>query len=212
MENQNQILPFSATDVITHAAIHPLKCRNIYLYGSRVYGTNRVDSDYDIILIGSSMLEHEEKEGQVGNSRLNIHIITPDKFQRDLERHDIMNLECYYSPAWVRLQEKTPFKFVLNKKKLAKNIIAQSFNSWQGGKHKLNDGDIYRGLKSVFHSLKMLMFAIQIMEHDKIIDYTAANYLHQEIHDCDEADWEYFREKYLEFKIELEKKLKSFVR
>lgn len=201
--------PFTAEQIIKKAEIHPLKTRNIYLYGSRVYGTNRVDSDYDVILIGAALVEHTEKEVAIDDKRLNIHIITPDKFKRDLDSHNIMNLECYYSPEWARLQEKEILKFVLNKKKLAKNIIAQSFNSWQKGKHKLNEGDIYHGLKSIFHSLKMLMFAIQIMENERIVDFTEANYLHKEINDCDEMEWEYFREKYLKFKIELEKKLKT---
>jgi predicted nucleotidyltransferase len=202
--------PFTVSQIIEKVGIHPLKVRNIYLYGSRVYGTERPDSDFDIILIGSSLLEHNETEHKIGDVRLNVHVITPDKFKRDLENHDIMNLECFFSPEYCRLQEKETLKFVLNKKKLAKNIIAQSFNSWRGGKHKLNEGDIYRGLKSIFHSLKMLIFANQIMEHGRIVDFTAANDLHEEINLCDEMEWEHFREKYLPYKIELENKLKEF--
>lgn len=203
---------FDISKILTEVEIHPLKTRNIYLYGSRIYGTNRIDSDYDIILIGANLLEHIEKEVLIDDKRLNVHIITPDKFKRDLERHDIMNLECVFSPAWARLQEKEILKFIINKKKLAKNIIAQSFNSWQKGKFKLNEGDIYHGLKSIFHSLKMLIFAIQIIEHGKINDFAAANYLHKEINECDEFEWEYFREKYLPLKIELEKKLKELAK
>ena len=204
MENE-----FTATQIIEKVGIHPLKTRNIYMYGSRVYGTERPESDYDIILIGAALIEKNEINVTIEDARLNIHIITPDKFKRDLENHDIMNLECFFSPEFCRIQEKEILKFSLNKKKLAKNIIAQSFNSWHGGEHKLNEGDIYRGLKSIFHSLKMLIFANQIMEHGKIIDFTAANYIHKEINECDEMDWGYFRKKYLSFKIELENKLKE---
>jgi predicted nucleotidyltransferase len=203
-------LNFTVDTIIKEVGIHPLKMRNIYLYGSRIYGTATPDSDWDIICIVAALLEHEEKRVKVDNDLLNIHLITPDKFQRGLENHDIMNLECYFSPDWARLQEKIELKFVLNKKKLAKNIIAQSFSSWQGGKFKLNNGDNYRGLKSVFHSLKMLIFALQIAEHGKITDFSAANYLHKEINECDEIDWDYFKETYLPFKIELENKLKDF--
>ncbi len=195
--------------IIKEIGIHPLKIRNLYLYGSRSYGTARPESDWDIICITAALLEHEEKRLKIENDLLNIHLITPDKFQRGLDNHDMMNLECYFSPGFARLQEKIELKFNLNKKKLAKNIIAQSFNSWQGGKHKLEGGDIYRGLKSIFHSLRMLMFAIQIAEHGKITDFSQANYLHNEINDSDEIDWDYFRENYLQFKIELENKLKD---
>ena len=203
-------MDFTKEDIIKETGVHPLKVRSIFLYGSRIYGTATPDSDWDVIFITAALLEHEEKRFKVGNDLLNVHLITPDKFQRGLDNHDIMNLECYFSPEWARLQEKMDLKFVLNKKKLAKNIISQSFVSWQGGKHKLNNGDIYRGLKSIFHSLRMLIFAIQIAEHGKIIFFSEANYLHDEIHNCDECEYSYFVEKYMNFKIDLEDKLKGF--
>ena len=195
--------------VIQEIGVHPLKIRNITIYGSRIYGTARPESDWDIICVTAALLEHEEKRVKIGNDLLNIHLITPDKFQAGLTNHDMMNLECYFSPESARLQEKMELKFVLNKKKLAKNIIAQSFNSWQGGKHKLEGGDIYRGLKSIFHSLRMLMFAIQIADHGKIISFSEANYLHTAINESDEMDFDFFREEYLPFKIELENLLKE---
>lgn len=200
---------FTPSQIIEKAEIHPLKVSNIYIYGSRIYGTHKIDSDYDIIIVGAALIEHQEIQTSIGNVHLNIHIITRDKFRRDLNNHNIMNLECLFAPELAKIQEKEPLKFVLNKKKLTKNIIAQSFNSWQGGKHKLNDGDIYRGLKSIFHSIKMLIFAIQIMEHGSIVNFGAANYLHKEINDCDEIEWGYFKDKYLPVKIELEQKLKT---
>jgi predicted nucleotidyltransferase len=205
-------MDFTKDIIISESNVHPLKVRNIYLYGSRIYGTASPDSDWDIICVTAALLEHEEKRVKVGNDLLNIHLITPDKFQRGLDNHDIMNLECYFSPEWARLQEKLVLKFELNKKKLAKNIISQSFVSWQGGKHKINNGDIYRGLKSIFHSLKMLLFAIQIAEHGKIINFSEANYLHHEIHDCDEFEYGYFVEKYMPFKMDLEDKLKELTK
>jgi predicted nucleotidyltransferase len=205
-------LPFDASHIIKHSGIHPLKIRNIYLYGSRVYGTNRMDSDYDIALLAGSLLEHNEIRAMEGNSLLNIHVITPDKFKRDLENHDMMNLECYYAPDWCRLLEKEPLKFTLNKKRLVKNALAQSFNSWNGAKHKLNDGDIHRGLKSLFHSLKILMFAYQILDNEKIVDYSVSNYYHKEITESDEFEWTYFQNKYFIFKRDLEAYLKNWIK
>lgn len=122
-----------------------------------------------------------------------------------------MNLECLFAPEWARLQEKIVLPSEINVKKLVKNNLAQSYSSWQGGKMKINKYDFHRGLKSVFHSLRMLMFAIQIAEHGKIVDFSAANHLYSEIVDCDEIEWSYFREKYLPLKVELEEKLKSYV-
>jgi hypothetical protein len=206
-----QNIPFTIEEVIKATGVHPLKVKNIYLYGSRVYGTSRTGSDYDIIFIASHLLAHEEKRATVNGVLLNIHIITPDKFLADLKIHNIMNLECLFAPEWARLQEKLVLPNEINPKKLVKNNLAQSYSSWQGGKMKIQSYDITRGSKSIFHALRMLMFAAQILEHGKIVDYSEANTLYPEIMDCDEFEWDYFRAKYLPLKIELEEKIKSYV-
>lgn len=202
-------LPFTKEDVILASGLHPLKVRNIYVYGSRVYGTAAEDSDYDIIVLCGNMLAHEEKKLEVKGVKLNIHLITPDKFWSDLAIHNIMNLECLYAPEWAILQEKMPLPKTIIIKKLIKNNLAQSFSSWRNAKMKLLDGDIYRGQKSMFHSLRMLMFATQIAEHGEIVDFSCANELFKEIMDSDEYDWDFYKDKYLPLKVELENKLKD---
>ena len=205
-------LPFTKEDIIKAVGIHPLKVKNIYVFGSRVYGTSRDGSDYDIILVGSNLIAEEEKKTKIGDVLFNIHIVTPDVFLSHLKIPNIKNLECLFAPEWARLQENLILPTEIDIKKLVKNNLAQSYSSWQGGKMKIQKYDFYRGLKSVFHSLRMLMFAIQIAEHGKIIDFSAANHLYSEIVDSDEIEWSYFREKYLPLKIELENKLKSFLK
>lgn len=206
----NMELPFTVEDIIKASGVHPLKIKNITLYGSRVYGTARPESDYDIIMIASHLLAHEEKRATVNGVLLNIHIITPDKFTSDLKLPNIMNLECLFAPEWAKLQEKMTLSDKVDIKRLIKNNLAQSYSSWQGGKRKIQEYNINKGLKSIFHSLRMLMFAAQIAEHGKIVDYSVANDLYSEIIDSDEFEWEYFKEKYLPLKVQLEGKLKSF--
>ena len=202
-------LPFTKEEIITVSGVHPLKVRNIYLYGSRVYGTAKPESDYDIIMIASHLLAHEEKRATVNGVLLNIHIITPDKFTSDLKMPNIMNLECAFAPEWAKLQEKMTLSYKVEVKRLIKNNLAQSYSSWNGGKRKIREYNIDKGIKSIFHSLRMLMFAAQIAEHGKIVDYSVANDLYSEITDSDEFEWEYFKEKYLPLKVQLENKLKS---
>jgi predicted nucleotidyltransferase len=203
-------LKFNAEDIIKAVGMHPLKVKNIYVYGSRVYGTARPESDWDIIIVGMNLNEHEEHRHTLEDGTLlNIHIYTTDRFKRDLEMHNMMNLECVFAPEWAVLQEKMDFGFELNKKRMVKTLLNASYNSWSGAKRKLNECDIYRGLKSVFHSLRILIFANQIAEHGNVVDFSEANYLYDEINECDEIDWDYFKREYLEFKIALEKKLKG---
>lgn len=204
-------LPFTKDDIITAVGIHPLKVKDILIYGSRVYGSAHEGSDYDMVMVAGNLLPHEEKRLTVNGVHLNVHVYTSDTFLTALQRHDIMNLEVVFAPDWAKLQEKTVYSKEINKKKLVKNNLTQSQSSWFNGKMKIKDGNITKGAKGIFHSMRMLMFAAQIVEHGKITDYSVGNELYAEIMDCDEFDWSYYKEKYLPLKVELENKLKALV-
>lgn len=201
--------PFTTEQIIELTGIHKLKVRNIFQYGSRVYGTNRLDSDYDVIVIACSMDVHKEKNYNLDGKILNIHTFTPDAFNEALKRHDIMNLECLFLPEQFIIFNSTPLQVQISKKGLTKNILAQSFNSWRGAKMCMFNGDIYRGIKGAFHSIRMLIFAIQIIESGRIIDYSAANYLYKEMNESEEYEWDFFKENYLPIKIKFEEQLKN---
>jgi len=203
-------IPFTAEEVIAAAGIHPLKVKNIFLYGSRVYGTATETSDWDIILIGSHLLAHEEKKMTVNGALLNIHIFTPDYFKDELKLHHPRTLECLFAPDWIILNNKVPLVQEISVKRLVMDTLNESRNRWKRAKMCILDSNFYTGQKSAFHSLRVLIFAIQIAEHGKIVDYSAANYLYPEIMECDEIDWDYYKEKFLPLKIELEEKLKTY--
>src|ERR1022692_2128612 len=92
-------------EILKITKFHPLKVKNIYLYGSRVYGTASNQSDYDLIVVANSMIESVE----IKHDDLNIHIHTPDKFRRDLFDLDMHNLECIFGPYRARIQEKVKY-------------------------------------------------------------------------------------------------------
>jgi len=47
-------------EIIEKSGLPPFKVKNIYLYGSRIYGTYHDDSDYDFIVIANNILEAQE--------------------------------------------------------------------------------------------------------------------------------------------------------
>jgi len=47
-------------DVIKHSKIHPSRIFNVYMFGSRVYGTFDQNSDYDIIMVANNSVESTE--------------------------------------------------------------------------------------------------------------------------------------------------------
>jgi len=146
-------------------------CVNIYQFGSRVYGSNNKNSDYDYIVV--------VKE-KVISTDINIHVYTIQEFEHLLDNHEIQTLECVFSPKNFVLKENHKFNVTIDKTKLRTSISTISSNSWVKGKKKLivlGDYDLNAGLKSVFHSLRILDFGIQIALHGKIVDFGSMNYI-----------------------------------
>jgi predicted nucleotidyltransferase len=163
-------------DIIKASKLHPSRIFNIYLFGSLLYGTHEEEvSDYDVIMVANNSVEAIEIKGDL----YNIHIYTPDKFKADLDWHRINNLECIFAPDWARLKENIDYKsgFKLNKNKLRHSISHISSNSWVKAKKKLLDGEYRTGIKSLFHSIRIPIFAIQIAKSGTINDFSAGNYI-----------------------------------
>ena len=196
-------------EIIKIIKIHPFKVKNIYLFGSQVYGNQNEDSDWDFIVIANSMMAKEE----IRHENLNIHIHTPDIFLDGLKEYQMQYLECIYSPPFAKLQERMiqPDKnFSLKLDMLKYKGITQSFNAFHKAKERILDGELYRGVKSLWHSLRILHFFKQIVDNERITDFSSANVfwdmLKEDIENQDE--WNFYKMKYLPIKIELEKKLK----
>lgn len=193
-------------EIIELSEIHPLKIRNVYIYGSRIYGYHTENSDFDILMIAPNMQKHHE----IKDEKYNIHIVTPDSFKEDLlQNYKITYLECVFAPDWAKLQEKEKYDFELKKDKIKKEMLAQSYFAWRNAKHKMIDGDINRGIKSAFHAFKILKFGIQMVQNGKIVDFSECNDLYKEFNEKDFYEWFQIKDKYLKQKKELEDLLKS---
>lgn len=160
-----------------------------FQYGSKVYGTNTENSDDDFIVVVKS---EEELEYGVHNDEENITVYSEKTFKRLIEEHDIAVLECIFS-------KETDFVFQLNLEKLRRSISSVASNSFVKCKKKLIEGKDYNpyiGKKSLFHSLRILDFGIQIAKYGKIIDFSSSNRHFWDIMNIKSNDWEVFKEKY----------------
>ncbi len=201
----NKDIP-SLDEIIKIAQINPLKIRSVYLYGSRIYGYNKEDSDFDILMVAPNLEKHKE----IKHSKYNIHIVTPDSFKEELIKNlKITYLECVFAPEWAKLQEKEKIELNLSKDKIKKEILVQSYSSWRNAKQKMIEGDTFRGVKSAFHAFKILKFGIQIIQHNRIVDFSECNDLHKEFDAANFYEWFQIKDKYLEQKRLLENQLKN---
>lgn len=152
----------------------------MFLFGSRVYGTHDENSDWDYVVVlppGDIKTESHYNDG-----RVHYQIYSYDEFMLKINAHDIMALECISLDHHVSKQLIT--KFTLNKNVLRESISTIANNSWVKAKKKLTvsgDYDKKAGMKSAFHSIRILEFGIQVAQYGKITDFTVANWIWFEI-------------------------------
>jgi predicted nucleotidyltransferase len=137
----------------------------IFLFGSHLYGTNIIGSDYDYVIVSDSVSD----EKHIETTEIDIHIYSESKFRDLLENHDIQTLECYFQ---MDDELRGYLDFKLDKWKLRKTVSSIANNSYVKCKKKLIDGEIYIGLKSLFHSIRILDLGIQIAKNQQI-DFTS---------------------------------------
>lgn len=178
--------------------------------GSRVYGTYEKgvsDTDYLVVVPDSfynllsqyprHIFEYKDKFANV-----DYQFVCEKDFIAQIEKHDIAALECIFSPT-LKGDSKGMYQeyFKLDKWKLRESVSAVCSNSWVKAKKKLTvekDYDLRIGQKSLWHSMRIYMFAIQIAQTGKIYDYSCANDLWWEIKSAETPTWDYYKEKYQE--------------
>ncbi len=151
---------------------------NFYLFGSHVYRTNHENSDIDVILVAQEYFDAKD---------VNIHVYTETQFQSLLNKGEIQMLECFFAPKEFVLKESVIFNILFDRtfsEHLRISISTICSNSWVKGKKKLviqGDYDLNLALKSVFHSLRILDYGIQISENQSIINFESSNWILAEL-------------------------------
>lgn len=185
-------------EILKAAKLHPSRVHNIYIFGSQVYSTASENSDFDILIIANTA----SPEVEITEGSLNIHILTIDRFLEQLNQHNIRCLECIMAPAWAILQENHKFEFALDLKKLRHSISHICNNSYVKSKKKILQGDYYLGIKSMFHSLRIAMYGIQIATTGSINDWACVNTIWVELN-SKEWHWDSLNERFKPYSNQL---------
>ena len=172
---------------------------NIYRYGSFVYGTFKKDiSDEDfIIIVPDEFSDFDISQFEQRNNQYSIY--TKSTWQKKLDNNDVDAIETYFLPDKYKIKENEYFKTNINPEKIRENFSRVASNSFVKCKKKLTVEKDYNprvGKKSLWHSLRIIDFGIQIQKYGRIINYDSMNRLHDDIVNNQRNDWEFFKEKY----------------
>ena len=195
------------------------KILNIYVVGSVVYGTNNINSDIDLKIIVNDETEIKEKQFKILFDKYDISLYTMKEFINHLYLLEIPFLETLWLSDNLFIENvKINFDFQHFKNNpeellsLRKSISSIQSNSWVKCKKKLLQNDYYIGLKSLFHSLRVVDFGIQIMKYNKIKNYNSLNYLYSDLTNSDIVwNWSDLSKKYKPFKNKNMSELKKLI-
>jgi len=177
-------------DICNELGINFSEVVNIYPYGSHIYGTNRIDSDKDYIIVfkASRLASGAFKDNAISNADYSIQgsAYSRGGFQDAINNYNIAALESLSLTENLILKNK--WNFTVNKyyeTAFIKSIITQSSNSWHIAhrrwfmERKVQEGDAQDFdimiKKGIWHSIRILMFAIQFKKSKKITDFSCAN-------------------------------------
>jgi Nucleotidyltransferase domain len=154
-------------------------------FGSQVYGTARPDSDTDLIVVFLSGDAPGGDELTIG--RYNLQTYTLAGLCAALDDHQINALEAYFVPESCL---RAHYTFTMNHAALRRSLAQKSSHSFVKAKKKIAvEQDFRAGWKSLFHSLRILVFGIELAQTGRLTEFSAANAYWEEIWAAQETDW-----------------------
>lgn len=167
----------------------------IFQHGSTVYGVTNPLSDIDFIVIVKDDYEIPDNDAVTkDNCQFIFHTITD--WYKMMAENRIEVFECSALPKKFIHKEWVKIRPTVDKVELRKSISAVSENAYAKCKKKLLQGDYYIGKKSLWHSLRVALFGLQISKYGYISNFREANFWYKDIVLSEHNDWEYFKEKY----------------
>lgn len=176
---------YNSQDILTALNIKE-EILGIFPYGSRVYGLAKDDSDYDYIIVTKSSFlpSGAFKQNAISSSDKNIQgvLYSRSGFIDAINNYEIGALECLSLDPTNIIISKWPFKIQKwDEKEMVKKIIQKASASWHIASEQSRNDQKHLAKKGVFHTLRILMFGIQLKEHKKIVDFSVSNELKYEI-------------------------------
>jgi predicted nucleotidyltransferase len=191
-------MKYNVKDIADKIEVKEKDILNVYMIGSRVYGTDSFSSDYDYVVVTSTDLNNREYR----RGELNIHVYNKEHFQEKLNQQKVQFIEAFLSP--IKLKEEYSFYWNLDRARLVQEFSMNSDETFSGYL-KARFEDKYLAYKKLFHSIRLLIFGLQILKFGKITDFSAANPVWEELFNYMHFDTDIT--KYNNFRKELKKRV-----
>jgi predicted nucleotidyltransferase len=157
------------------------KLLNVYLFGSRLFGTATEKSDFDFLIIcddynGDFVLNRNEEPS------IDLSIMSSKTFKQKVLNLSYHELITIWFPKEYIFLELLPGIEILNHEidtsKLRSTLSLQAKQVWERSKEKFEMKDYQRGKKGITHALRIFELGSQIAKDGIISDFSLANEFH----------------------------------
>jgi len=168
----NSTQMFDVQRIISATNLNENSIKNIYFLGSRIYRTNNQDSDYDFTVVAQT----NTREQMYNDGLYQIKVINIEKYNEDLFNCEFPTIEFRFLPKYAKIKETINSQPEINLERLyssLNNKINSNFNTLE--RYFSNNNSYYLINKLIFHTLRILVFSIEIAKNKNIKDFTVAN-------------------------------------
>ena len=143
---------------------------NVYVVGSRLWGTAQKDSDWDLVVVVKIWAG---KPADMHSGLLDAHILSKDQFLEGLLMHNFRLITCINTPDHCKLKETVHFgkDFALNKIKLKESFFQENERDMRVAEKHAMKGKVDTATKICVHTLRLLMIGEQICSEGRIVDF-----------------------------------------
>jgi len=170
---------------------------NVYLNGSRIFGTWTEKSDWDFtVIVTNTCKDIAERWSE---DMIDANIFSEKRFMQLIQEHDMRALICVFLPARYVWKCTIDFgkNFHLDSNSLRAPVSSTSNKAYACGKIQIEkEGDIRKGKKNIVQAMRYALFGIQMLEHGRIVDYERATDFHKQIFDDPSCDWAHIDKTY----------------
>lgn len=189
--------PISLIEISEKINIQILDMQIAVVQGSNVHGDFTSNSDWDITIVLNSFVGYDFIEFTFEDIDYDIHLYGVEEFQNRLDRKEMKELEILSYPEEAFLLKNIEFKTLENKVQLVKKVREQSDVSWLRAKTLLESQENqYQALKGIWHSIRNLVFAEQILRFGTIKNLSSTNNLRTQIVNSGQLDFKFFEDNF----------------
>eukprot|EP01087_Luapelamoeba_hula_P011862 TRINITY_DN3282_c0_g1_i6.p1 TRINITY_DN3282_c0_g1~~TRINITY_DN3282_c0_g1_i6.p1 ORF type:complete len:310 (-),score=56.78 TRINITY_DN3282_c0_g1_i6:665-1594(-) len=184
--------------------LDPAHVLNVYVVGSRVWGTAMPDSDLDLAIVMDTTYTHPDGELMLSTKDIDAYVCNRVIFEEGLVDHILFHLMCLCLPSehvWLQREPIHETLFSLDRDlslpQLRASVSAEAARTWCKAMKKWNlEDNIPLSKKDIIHALRELLFGLQMAQHHRIIDFTAANEYHERMRKEESTDWPHYKAAY----------------